>query len=1771
MIAAHAINIFGIEHGNLWFKASKESLFLLKEGLEKANFDNNNKDFSALKEVLELTKELSEEKFRDPSRYLKDIKKLDEKIKKLVNEYDFQDKDFNNFLYQASLCFTQLVQGVYTDKTPFAEVFMNPNNEPNPYQSPVVDYFIQKGAKRVAKHFLREYSNQVLPTFKMQCSVLENITLTKSPIKIKNTKIKGELEKRLGNYNNILKSQTVMTDAKSIASYMSEQICLHAYEFYFNQIVKMYETLEQVDTFSKDEGEKDKWLSENGLMELRKAESINYMNKLAQVLSFKDAKDLYHTYKDHKDKELANVLLDKVNLFRKQVADPNLTEEKKSPLTRLHDLSSAEYSRLSPKLADKNFVVKNNEYISQVYFASKELKDELSSLFLIKGVLNETNDNYLDLENYLGREEDRNLFYRLLGDVSQRLINSEMFKNKTDEQIFERITKKEQMLARRQEKAWQPLEKKWLEFVTENSTANNKMLADLINNIKDRKYSYEALLDLMIQFEVDYIDANKKLKTLKVGDPDYTRQIKIKQISEAIFKNKENIFSLFKMSNIEEKTKDMKYDSSMEEMAELHKKLILKRKGAAAELSDLHASERELLEALENEKGNWFVSGVKRLFGYKNKREKELTQTLNHQLGKINVIKRNIKEIEIKQKQVSLNIVSLEKEQEENVNLKGKSIPDLKIELSKHIRQYQAFLSEREDLVRNKGTAEKFLENENHLLSCGYYIQRILPHIEDGFKSQPANPENVFEAIRFLDKIKSLKELLSKSTSNVAINRQKILEEVKKLEGNLNLIVEYNQKQLQDDAVLHLENEISFDEANISVILDKMVRSVHYKKLDNAHKEEIHGFVDKKIVEYISKNKQSMSLSTLRDFFVQTKSFSLVHQINENPEFVSNQYRTSLQTVLNAIDEKYKTMKLLEGKDIVEKIPFIQNELMIGIDQLKKSVNDEEYYARQNESSWDPRWLLAWWNGKDAGKKKLAEVEAYQLICEKEINHFISIMEKHKDDMLHMYKDGPLYECENEINKREIFSQYLYSLKTNPQIYEHLDINRLIEQNHEMMRSLRDIKSTHPEQHLHAINSEIDILSEQINKIQEEIEIFNSKKKSRDVNVENISNIGSLLNESVILKRSLIDTLAVKGLTSNKFFINPNKKLSELREKLETAQKQFSQEIIPFSAVIKKEPLNVASISDDMLGTLLILSLEHGNSDAFEKIINEKDRVDVQSIVQAYLVAASLGDIDKVNKLSSMRDDFSIPAYDLNQALQKAVSNNHLKMAYYILLNNKIALNNRSDELLEKISSMESSDVPKAKKTWLETIFRGESQNNRSYRACFILAEQLIKQANSIYESSEKTERDKIVFKDMVEYALNMTGGLVRKISLRTGDEGGQAYISECNQYIQSIINELDISLISVYRGNVDDQKIKEAETNLINAVNKWDSKEVVLKLSILKNLTFHDKNKFYKIISKALDEVKEDDYLNILLSEVDDSAKRKELAGNALLTSIRTGKVDQLSILVNHHGFEKNEEAIQKTIIQLYDEKNEQRIAQLNSAHLHIDDMTRLLMMNVPFNVDDTFITLVNYSTNTIPDSGKYSVTQGLMQRFSDNDKVILENLKKIYVLQEKQLQMLEDNFDREVLDFYNNCLNEVNEPADLDPSIVFKLKKLIQSYENQLAVHSEDVKPENQTNGKFYEMKEVRDNFSKHKSFNVENQKRKMEHLNKWDLSFNDTFNNTKGQILREINRIKSELQFESSNKRQNLLFSASSVNVATESSSSEKPVTMDFNAKSKKHMRQ
>lgn len=1625
----------------IWQKNAYKLLFEFEKGLDTINFVES-KDLETekgkihrqkIEKINEIKVLLAEamQNQRNKDLFIKNFTDIANLTDQLAQNTDFDDFKINNFFIQSRYAFNYLMGSEYNKYQELADIFLTSDAEPDL----IIRKGIRHGAKKTGEYLQSSFKENILNYYRKEIKALESL-----PNQIQCEKITDITANNLPKLKEIIAPKrqaevnlSVNIDSKEkLKTFVQQKIYGQSFDYYYTHVGTLSDALSKVERLAASQSnsayeiaqKKEELLAQIGLTELNSIETKDYLNSLASCLGFDDAAALHKNYQKLNTRSGFNQYKESREQFIENCVNKLGNDLKNTSKDLLNNICKKEYERLN-KIAP---LEKSATYFTIVRAAGVTTRNNIIWAQQKLAVELWTNDNYL--------QQLVTQYQSLLDWISY------FFKSKVDSIISTHFTsaiESEDMLSERYlENAFEPIEKKWKEVIDAQRTKDNENFTLAIEAIKKSKDPITYLLNKM--------DADEKAKNEKEEDKsafknsvyhDIHKEYKI--VKNAFYQIEQEKIDVASLDGLNAYIKNVDRNNSEKETEikreiETHQETIIKLQETN------NATEKwydKLIFFLTSYKTPNLISNEKRSLEIK--KLQELINVLEKEIKSINIINNELILRATKQKDIITTLSALptcqilEKIKKDSAaldeyywQLRGdfySSDPDIVEQLEKKqsaykIQFYQLLT------VMNVST--------QNLNASVEELSEKLTQLEIVFERKLLSQEKKFTNLTEKDKLKfygqylNLKEAIKKEIEHKKQEQQNEL-----FQKNKTIILE----KINDKIEAANQNGDNFLEEFHNPSLDNYQEQLKF--LSEKNQTTIYEEVFKYYNEIFDENIDGLSRHQLENLYFDFKMGQHIF-LNRKPQSEKDKIALEFNNIIvekieNQIKNICQQYKNLPDKELTTILSDFDTDFSV---YLQKSIAatknlveiENEYHSIKNSILQN----ISKENVDLAIHIDTAQREQLELFC----TYYLPILdqyEKKSQDLFYNMSIVNLTSHTEKLKERtknitDLVSQYKPSLKAVSDKYDNI------------LALAQSFDAKPLSKKLQEIEDDSVFLKEDLTKIKKIITTIRYRiieNQSLDMNlVKECKDLSVHLNSEIIILKKEINDIKERykpdWLDRNKL----KSKLNDNEEKINRTSEDLALQLdVGFLEQIVHHDETFLPTDHISLSLGLILALSHNRDDIAQDILSVEPRqIDTKFLADSLNIAAREGNLSIIKQLFHYRNDTFFTQRDLISCLSEAIESNHMDVAYFILSNSKIHLDDKTIELMQNLRPKDISNLTKIQSGYWDY----DAPKLNKLRNSYLWEEALLlflKNSPNLTDLADKIENVRYVKEQLFKNANNLSyDNLQRKenYSLTWEDE------------VEIIRNEFFMFPQNPHATLKRQNFILQKENLLSNIKDPASVRNFLDQLSYFKlNNEEHHKALLEAFIIAAQNNAYE--ALPIILASIENSRLKNEFIITALRETFHQGNFAASKNLLQTQSYLLEPQFTNEIVDELKDILIEKEKGNFDKKHMVLSKHIMHALSSSILEYNENVEALLSFycSDNANPESVITPiVAPSFWQRMgvtSDIDGPTLQKVKELFTFYEDVNAALSDD-----LFYFWNELNTVDEKLFPD-----ELKKLQQAFE--------------------------------------------------------------------------------------------------------------------------
>ncbi|MFI4936942.1 MAG: hypothetical protein ACHQJ6_00345 [Candidatus Berkiellales bacterium] len=1641
-----------------WKEHANHLIQELEQGFAKINFGAKTpNEVLKIKELIQAAKQSTDRKI-----FASNIMQIKDELGKLGTKFDFKNPQINNFFFSARRSFLSLMSFSLTKIKRYADAIVNPANKPMGEQAQLgmlQQYGVEKGAAMVGGALVGSFDANVVGFMRAQvdampqCEVAQdvNFAITTTPPSL--------LAQRLGpkNYQQ-LQSQIHVNSSDTAVEYIAEQTHGYAFEFYYTQVATMMDTLYKVDFLSDGNPQrKAEMLAQLGLSELSSSATAAFLDNVATTLGFESAKALHKNYQNIDTQKGFGDLQRKKFAFMKKANDQSITIEQ-DPLEKIIVYANKEHDRVKQLMQNPGFSKTNAHYCTLAYCLGNDIPSGIRTSQRVYNLIRLVAQDYFDMNKWLGKEEERGFFVRMLGYAGDLLVNRFNFKSFLDSKLHG-IFLEGGLIDQR---------------VMDNTNSQNdqydEKIQQLLKENEPRVQQIQKSMaaqdhhDLISQFVSRMITAGSST------DP----KVKLE------YKNFKQAFIAKTRSDLKNMSKNQ-----LQNYIDNHGSATMEVNETRDRINTQINESNKSIRSLNNQINELPISGWDRFwgaFGLKTSKVKKLDQ--------LNEAKKTLIR-ELQAEEADLNEYSLELrvrsrllhqatsqvatiKELESMSVSG--LLDKTTRLTTHLENDYRKLRQHLPVTDEKDAAKKMrralraCEDDEHHFNMTFDRLNSELASTKGKTELKAIPLTVIQSR--LEQIKKFRDNLS--SKHPLWNRLNILidlltraqtERIKEAQNNLftsaKALVEM---QMRSESITNIIDPFSF-------IKNKLPPEM--ADLTPANRLALDEHIQMEYTKLFEVALPNLTRQHLEQIYYYMQRLYHFHSNKDKPNDEDKKIAAFTQEFLSKVEQHYLAVTDSQPVPTISQLDQYHADFNHYYNECTEA-NTELGNAKSTFESyfWNPIGLVSKETVKQAQEKKAAKDNQFQLFAKS----YVLALRKLSDNG-QAFADLSQTDLKQTIQKYEANLQAIRNMITKEGT--HIPQAEQIIQYHEQIIRLAKTYDLTP------FTTEIALIKGQLPQLEADLtalvatsqEINNKIEQTKDFDLVLFEKyMGSAANLSIRLqdlttrlqqlsKEAKLDKAQRENVSTLK------QSVAALAAKLQK-QKDHDLALLSFYAdIVEKRPAKLPlPVNKDVVKNALLLSISHENDLMRKELLGYASHLETEDLRPALLLAAAIGNISMFDAILNCRKDVAFPNADLLNALKVALANRQDALIHYMLLNTKVKLDAETTRLLQAHVDRASLVISGVDAGFRQKFGDKDSVPLSHIRAAFLWQHRLLSSLKPEYEALLEKIRHSPQDPNLKAQALAYNRKIEQAIQIRRQmtdcypkDSFGTpqrrvAHIAKWSRELglvaQDYRNGLEAYLPTT--PTVTEAPVKALEKELEAAIIKGSAKGLNDVLDRLQEQTVEHHQVFHRILSSAINQaanLDQAEMLDLLLLRVDDPKLNMEYAHNALREAFSKGSVKAVELLFDNEAYEKMESFILSQLLEIYHNPGDPRQAVL--PQLAFTVFTRL-----PVTPSTEMFDIL---ARTTPDS-KFSaippVTTGTWQNWvSDSDGPFLTQLRNIYLLCEMAYQKLStdalklsEQFEQDLPRGLSDAqVEEYDDKVKLMEMAIYRQKEMLQLFLKQ------------------------------------------------------------------------------------------------------------------------
>lgn len=1386
-----------------WQKNAKSLSIQLKIGFGNIDFDKDEHPrLDSIKSSLEAIADPDKLNRQD---YVQHIRNIKDNLEQLATNNEFDNIAFNNFVLQARRSFNWLMMRLFSDYHRYADAAFNPSGkEKKPSKSNVLQKAAMNlGANYAASTLHSKFEENILVFMRMQA---ENI-LRQPKIHIKevidftqSAKPLSLIELRVGKDRfSELDSALEIKQPEDVTQYLSEQIYGLMFKSMYSQIALQEETLTKIDKLSEVgrssaeiKKERERLLREAGLEEIDSKEARAYRNKIAKLLGFNDAKDLFENFQYLDTDSGFGTFKQLINKFMSNANEAIMAED--DPLEQIKSEIEKENERVKQNLDNPDFSKNSINYITLANYNATNLMLTLVVSQSGKNIAQLAAKDYMDPKKLVG--DNPGLMAQMALKAADLAINRFNYKKYFDTYALSRLHKDTEILERRLRDINRPINQQWLIGRSQEIQAKYAMREQVIQNALSKKLEDDSFtaeyVDVMSQYKIALLE-HDKIRHLPVHDPVFIEKAKSFREKQDNYKNYKDAFSLFtnsKMSILSE-TQLADYierkNQRIKVVSEKHENKLV----AVNVLNTKIKKEEKRLKTTFRGRLQSFGEKIAGLFGYKTK----------------SVKKREAKHKSLEDLQAQLDPIKHEINIESNllnraIEQKGMIEKFQKLEISElndnvlaltheYLTTYQMLQNDFEQLAIDQDSPTvlferqiKFTEIQNKLLNA---IKCLHSKIDE--LSTLDIPLQKLEM--FHKEIKQAQSIISQFDRTVTgqSSDAELVQNFNTLTDKIHFHIQQQQAKAQEELLRECKLKISehFKEMSLDKLGDPYLfiatqDDISFAGLSDENQFAVNQHIQDECIRlldnYESKNVTSQMLQQhykqaeqlfyrlrLGHYRVSTKSEQTPNDINLQSHY--QQLTSQVQKRLDAMFDATNHLPFLEQKSRIFELDATFNQYLLDVDEGAEQVQT----AQANQESW-LRNPFGWWYTNDTISQLRSSEMAKRDLLESFKKHYTIGLKSYLEQSANYF--GAL-DYDELINHIQHLQHQIDILKR----FNNPDLEEIILLQEKLLASAKSNEQSHVSHLTNSIESKnLTVLREQVQQLRITAQTINQTFISKhDFDSDQYDNYQMLLSEienQIKNIKEKIEEIDLVHASYKKQYEDISKDLhpwetrkkkieadvESLRCDMNLIDNHYHSAFALYAEIANQKIPELSMVKDKaILGMGLVLAIKYDNKKVIESLLEPPTQINLQDLVIALKEAVNSNDMNTVSKILALRP--AVSSEDIYHCIQRAFENKNSTIAYYLIFNTEFLPEPSQIDYL-KDQAMESDAITGIDKGWRQFIVDTDGATILpDLRNWFLFEQQLVDSLKSdlvtVRERSRHVQPDDNENIDALKYEISQT------------------------------------------------------------------------------------------------------------------------------------------------------------------------------------------------------------------------------------------------------------------------------------------------------------------------------------------------------------------------------------------------------------------------------
>ncbi len=1672
-----------------WHHQADALCICLNEAFDNIQFDSTkHPDLAKIKaslDAININKQLSRQ------AYVQHIKDIKEQLDKYAIHKDYDNVALNHFIFQAHRSFGWLMMLLFTDYNKYAKAALNPSNkvQPTPQSDLIKDFAIKLGANYAVDNLHELFYQQVGQYMQLQAEDIKRqpkIQIKEVIDYSKITKPVSLLEQILGALKYAeLDSQLLIQKPEDISRYLSEQIYGLMFKSMYSSIASMEETLDKINKLAESgkstqeiEELRQRLLNDAQLSEIDQPEARAYRNRVAVLMGFKDAKDLYDNFKKLGTQDGFLHFKDNLKQFTSYANQAILVDL--DPLENMKKEISNENERVKRKMSKAHYAQHNLNYINQCMYRATNLIFTLNGAQIARNIAQHVAQDFLDPKRLVG--DNPGIMMQMAIQAADLVANRFNYKKYFEICGLSRLQEDLSSLESRYLDANRAINEQWLEKWVNQIDEHHKQREALIAKAQKSDFETDPFMVEYVENMVLYKDALlgfHEVKTLSEHNAKFI--LKNKQYNDVKLKHKHftEAFTIGSRTYLNEKS-----------VAELDA-IIDKKEAAIRVLSDSYATHVSKVSSLnveinqETRRLTTTIGGAFQRFGekiagfFKIKTKAVKEREARHQAIKVENRKMDVIGIQLN---TEMEILNYAKEQKAFIqSLNEQSILELKksiIDLTSEYNQsYQQLYTNVMQSTSMNTSFDLFAAQQQHAALKNKLIKSIqtlnMKMIDKGIDIPLAELEI------FLSKCKEAQLLIAQYNAHI-VGEDK--NKANRLTSEMQLLIDQLAKQL-DIKYKHAQQEY------LQNCKSKVVALFAQNQMENIADPYLLVSMDPEIPqEMLTQENRRLFNQFIRDEFITfLNKATNARQQYKQLEQLFKQLRLGYHRVNNKADPDDNDVSLKEHYQ------YLSNVVSSQLEALSKSHSDLTFNEQKNELYDLDTTFVEYLKQYESQAKQFAiDESSYNSIF---FNPFgwrysidfinqqksalaassdhIDVVSKYYIDSLQRFleKSGSYWaaldhdELLGHINH---FRHHLVLLKNyqSPQLEKIIDLHTQI----------LNIATEKEQEHVyHLINK---VTTNQLDEIEDNLKSLKALRASlrktmisnHDIDISEYEAFHSKLNalfaqldeykiqlsQIEMVRQSLSHQYQELGKnqdSSLEILKSAASRVAVVSFDMEQLKKADQLELSLYADIVKGNDIIIPNeIDRKVLGNFLIMAIRAKNKAVIDSVINHTNRIDLQDMLLSLKQAAALNDLETVKKLFVLNPP--LHSDDFFECIQSALNNHSSEVAIFLILNAEFTPNPSQIDFL-KNHTLESDSAYQIDKGWLQLLVDKDGASILpDLRKWYLFQQQLLESIQQkladlqlTFDQKDHPGREDLsselsVLLKQLERVSNLELQSQDFLKYKTGREFKSALPKGTDRvydHYKKWSDELNANILSIKQRCIALEQQKEVVASSSNDLLPFKRAQQALDTLVESSEFLHSKD--FSLLDQALNDLRftvsedlADSYSHSLLRaliHVINSNKykaiptilaainKKEKADYlryALTQAMNSGNIQAFSILLQENSAYGNDITLFDDLWKIYEEA-EQGKGELK--HRHIPEIALLFLMEVSVPLHNGQIDpRVEQLLNLFLKSNQQSLVAPVVAKgwygYFDNDFAKLQQLRNAFVIAESAYDKIATNIHR-------------------------------------------------------------------------------------------------------------------------------------------------------------